>query len=81
MRLRIHPMWFILFLILGIALYNLNGNEWSIYLFMGLGIVIMLIFKTTPSQSLGFDKKPIQALMVWAVVLLTVLVMIVDLFV
>jgi hypothetical protein len=79
-KTRIHPMWFILFTILGLVLYLYTNNEYSLIISLGIGFLLMVVIETTPSELVGFKKTPIQTIIVWIVTLSIVIILILYIF-
>jgi hypothetical protein len=68
----IHPMWFLVFFLLGYSLASFTNSEIFIYLGAIIGFLTMILVKDTPSNIAGFDKSSLQTLAIWVIEILSV---------
>ena len=76
-KIKFHPMWLIIFTMLGLSLSEFTQNTLFLIIFIFIGIIMMLTSKT-PSQNIGFKKSPLKAILVWIIVLLIFSLMIIN---
>ena len=76
---KIHPMWFLLFMMLGLTISIMVTSYEPALILSLVGIMFMLIFTSTPSKNIKYQKTNLQSVFVWCLVITMVIMLIIIL--
>lgn len=72
---KVHPMWLLIFLMLGLTLSIMLTTYEPTLILSIVGVIAMLSFTSTPSQDAKFGKTNLQSVLVWVCVVIITLML------